>query len=382
MKFAHMGDCHLGGWRQPELRDLNFQSFQIAISRCIKEKVELILITGDLFDNPYPSIDTLKDAFTEFRKLKDAYIPVFIIAGSHDYSSSGKTFLDVLEKAGFCINVSVYEEKDDSIILLPTIYKNFAIYGYPGKKTSLEVDEIEKIKIQDAPGLFRILMLHTAIRDAIGNLPIKAVDEQKLPKVDYLALSHLHIKYNKGNRVYSGPIFPNSLSELEELQGGLFYIIENGKIKREEINIKQVLVINIEIKNSLSATEDIIKLLEKEFLKDKIIILKLSGILEQGKINDIDFQKIDSYIKKREAFVFLKSTSKLHTLESDMKLDVIATKGLEQEIIKKFEESHPNKFNYLIPQLIKSLQINKFEDEKLYVFEERVLSETKKVLNL
>jgi len=38
MKFAHLGDCHLGGWRQPELKELNFRSFQIALERIAKEK--------------------------------------------------------------------------------------------------------------------------------------------------------------------------------------------------------------------------------------------------------------------------------------------------------------------------------------------------------
>src|SRR3989338_9496587 len=192
MKFAHLGDCHLGGWRQPELRTLNFQSFQEAVARCIKKKVEFALIAGDLFDSPYPPIETLKNTFAEFRKLKDAKIPVFIIAGSHDYSVSGKTFLYVLEKAGFCKNVSVFEERQGKLMLEPTIFRNVAIYGYPGKKSGLEVDDLERIRLQDAPGLFKILMLHTAIRDAVGTLPIKAVDEKMLPKVDYLALAHLH----------------------------------------------------------------------------------------------------------------------------------------------------------------------------------------------
>jgi len=93
MKFAHIGDCHLGGWRQPELKELNFKHFQEAIRRCIKEKVDFILVAGDLFDSPYPPIDTLKQTFEEFRKIKEANISVFLIAGSHDYSISGKTFL-------------------------------------------------------------------------------------------------------------------------------------------------------------------------------------------------------------------------------------------------------------------------------------------------
>ena len=380
MKFAHLGDCHLGGWRHPELKDLNFKSFQTALERCIKEKVDFVLITGDLFDSAYPPIDTLKETFREFRRLKEANIPVFLIAGSHDYSVSGKTFLDVLEKAGFCKNVAQFEDRNGKIILEPTIYKNIAIYGYPGKKSALEVEEIERIKLQDSP-LFKILMLHTAIRDAVGSLPIKAVNQNTLPKVDYLALSHLHINYNKEGRVYSGPIFPNNLSELEELKGGSFYIFDNGKIKREEIKLKEVLVFSLEIKNALTATELILEDLEKENVKDKIVILKLYGALEKGKSSDIDFTKIESYLKNRGSFIFLKSTTKLFLSESEIKMDFLDTGSLESEIIKKFEESNPNKFNLLIPQLIKTLQMDKSEDEKSSVFEERLISESKRMLN-
>ena len=130
MRFAHLADCHLGGWRQPELKELNFKSFQYAVGKCIYEKVDFILISGDLFDSAYPPIETLKETFQEFRKLKEANIPVFLIAGSHDYSVSGKTFLDVLEKAGFSTNASKYEERDGKIFLSPIVYKNVAIYGY------------------------------------------------------------------------------------------------------------------------------------------------------------------------------------------------------------------------------------------------------------
>lgn len=377
-----MGDCHLGGWRQPELKELNFLSFQTAVNKCIKEKIDFILITGDLFDAPYPSIDTLKDAFNEFRKLREAQIPVFLIAGSHDYSASGKTFLDVLEKAGFCKNVCSYEEKNNSIILLPIIYKNVALYGYPGKKSSLEIEDIEKIKLQDSPGLFKILMLHTAIRDAVPNLAIKAVDQNKLPEVDYLALSHLHINYSKPGRAYSGPLFPNNLSELEELQAGFFYIFDNGKIKKQEIKLKPVVSLNLEIKNALSATGEITSYMEYLHLKDSIFILKLSGILEQGKTSDIDFQGIESLAIKKGAYVFLKSTSRLHMPEPEITLEILDTANLENEIIRKFEETNPCKFNQYIFPLIKSLQIEKLDDERSAIFEDRVMTEVKKVLGI
>ena len=378
MKFAHLGDCHLGGWRQPELKELNSKSFQIALERAVRENVDFILIAGDLFDTAYPPIETLKETFEEFRKIKERKIPVFLIAGSHDYSVSGKTFLDVLEKAGFCENVSKFEERNEKIMLLPTICKNVAIYGYPGKKSGLEVEDLERITVQDSPGLFKILMLHTTIKDAIGSIPMKAVDETKLPIVDYTALAHLHINYNKNGRVYSGPIFPNNLSELEELQHGMFYIYDNGIVKKQEIKLADVISIKYETKNSLDATEKIKAMLQESGIKDKIVIVRVSGILEKGKISDIDFPKLESFSKHNGAVVFLKSTSKLHVAESET--EILDSENIESELLSQFKEKNPNKFNDLIPTLMKSLQVEKLEDETQSTFEDRLLADSKKVI--
>ena len=230
--------------------------------------------------------------------------------------------------------------------------------------------------------MFKILALHTAIRDAVGTLPIKAVDETALPKVDYLALGHLHINYCKSNSVYSGPIFPNNLTELEELQGGSFYIYDNGKIKREEIKLKNVLNISIELNNAFLATDEIIKRLSQENLKDKILILKVYGFLEKGKITDIDFSKIESFISQQKAYVFLKSTTKLQTAQQELSLDFSDASELEEQIIRKFGEAHPSIFNNLVFPLVKSLQIEKAEDEKSTTFQERLLSEIRKVLQV
>lgn len=382
MKFAHLSDCHLGGWRHPELNTLNFKSFQTAFEICKKQKVDFVLIAGDLFDSPYPPIDTLKDSFNEFRKLHEAGIPVFLIAGSHDYSVSGKSFLDVLESAGLCKNVSLFEEHNNKIMLHPTIYKNVAIYGYPGRKSGLEVQDVSRIKIQDSPGLYKILMLHTTIKEAIQGLPIPSVNTDNLPKVDYVALGHLHTKFNTSNLAYAGPTFPNNISELEDLKHGSFFIIDNGIPKRQDLNLAEVFVVSIEIKNTRTATEEIIQKLNEAELEGKIVILKLHGLIAQGKVSDIDFLKIEALVKEKKSLVFLKNTSKLKFPEPDMKFDFTATENIEEDIIKKFQENNKSSFNTHVQTLIRTLQSEKLEDEKLTSFQDRILSETKKHLNL
>src|SRR3989344_4294546 len=105
MKYAHLADLHLGSWREEKIRDLSAQSFLKAIDQCIADNVNFILFSGDIFNTSLPSIDTLKLVAEKLRELQSNNIPVYVIAGSHDFSPSGKTMIEVLEKAGLVINV-------------------------------------------------------------------------------------------------------------------------------------------------------------------------------------------------------------------------------------------------------------------------------------
>ena len=383
VRFAHISDVHLGGWKQQPLQDLNFESFRRAIETCINSKLDFVLIAGDLFDSAYPPIEILKETFAEFRKLKEAKIPCFIIAGSHDYSVSGKTFLDVLEKAGFCRNITDFEETEDSITLNPTIHEGIALYGYPGRKSSLEISDLRKIKLNDAPGMFKIFMFHTTIDKAKGTLPIDAIETELLPKADYYALGHLHIDFQYQNFVYPGPIFPNNFQELEDLNHGSFYIVDTDSVnalQKVELKIKDIVSLNIEIKNAITATEKIISELDKKDLEDKIILLRVRGELETGKNSDIKFQQIEEFAKSKNAYFILRNTHDLKAKEVELEIDIKDSENIEEETIKIYSEQNPSDFNKLILQLINSLSIEKQEGETTESFTNRILEESKKIL--
>lgn len=395
IKFAHLADCHLGAWRQEELQHLNFQSFQKAIEICIQEKISFILISGDLFDSAYPPIEILKQTFAEFRKIKDAGIPVFIIAGSHDFSASGKTFLDVLEKAGFVKNIEQIKqdesENQNQIILTPHHHQNIAIFGYSGRKSGMEIEDLKKIKF-DSVYPFTIFMLHTTISDVIGNIPMDSIDKLKLPLANYYAFGHIHKIFEKHEAnscyIYPGPTFPNNFQELADLKCGSFQItdIENNIIKTKNIKIplKEIAYLELEIANALTATELIIQQIDKVNLTDKIFLLKLKGTLTQGKTGDINFSEIESFVQKKQAYAFLRNISSLKLQESEIKLEesIDNVEVLEEKIIQEFSEKNPADFNKFLPQLINALAVEKNEDEKSVVFETRLLDDLKKILNL
>ena len=385
-KFAHLADVHLGGWKQQQMQELNFQSFREAINVCIKEKVDFVIIAGDLFDSAYPSIEILKKAFAEFRRLYESKIPCFLVAGSHDYSVSGKTFLDVLEKAGFCKNLLMLEENERGIFLNPIIYKGIAIYGYPGKKSSLEIENLKKIKLNDSPGMFKIFVLHTTIDKAKGSLPIDSISVSELPSADYYALGHLHIDFQYENFVYPGPVFPNNFQELEDVQFGGMYIFDTSSksMKKIELKLKEVVPVTIELNNALTATEKIISEIDKHNIEDKIVLLRVRGELENGKNSDIKFSKIDEFIKRKNAYFFLRNTHELIEKEPDMEIEIDKSnsENIENETIKAYSWQNPSDFNAVIPQLIDSLSIEKQEDEKNEIFSNRLMDGLKKILKI
>jgi DNA repair exonuclease SbcCD nuclease subunit len=297
----------------------------------------------------------------------------------------------VLEKAGFC-EICKYEENEEEIILSPMIHKSYYIYGYPGKKSGLEVQDLKKIKINEPyADHFRILMIHTTIKEVVENLPIESIKLENLPKADYYALGHIHIDFEKEVNgkaaIYGGPTFPNNFKELKELKQGSFYIIDvegYTKITKKEINLKQIEVIDVELDNALTGTQKILSELEKRDVKDKIVLLKVHGILDQGKTSDIKFSEIQDYLKKEQAYSFLKNTAKLEVKKQEMqiKLQVNEMEKVEEVLVKKYETENPSNLNKYIVPLMDSLNLEKQEGEKTAAFELRLISGLNKILGI
>ena len=382
VKFAHIADVHLGGWKQQPLQDLNFQSFKTAIDLCIEEKVDFVLIAGDLFDTAYPPIEILKDAFTVFKKLYDSAIPCFIIAGSHDFSVSGKTFLDVLERTGFCKNVENVDEQGQHLILNPIIHNNLAIYGYPGRRSGLEVPDLRRVKFNDS-SLYKIFMLHTTLDKIKGELPIDAIETNKLPKADYYALGHIHRDFQYKSFVYPGPLFPNNFQELEELNHGGFYIVDTepqNLLKRMDVKLKEVISKEFQIENAFSATEEIISELNKSDLKDKVILLRVRGELKNGKNSDIKFSQIEEFVYDEGAYFLLKNVNDLRTKEIEIETEISNSDNIEEDTINSYSSQNPSDINDKIPLLINVLSSEKHEGETTESFSNRILGESKKIL--
>ena len=69
-RFAHIADCHIGAWRDQTLRDLNIRAFEAAMDKCIEERVDFIIISGDLFDVNIPDLSSVKRTASKMREVR------------------------------------------------------------------------------------------------------------------------------------------------------------------------------------------------------------------------------------------------------------------------------------------------------------------------
>ena len=88
MKFLHLADIHLGaspdlpnGLAEKRKKEI-WNSFRNVIETCEREKIDLLLIVGDLFHRQ-PLLRELKEVSYLFGKLTKTQ--VVLVAGNHDY---------------------------------------------------------------------------------------------------------------------------------------------------------------------------------------------------------------------------------------------------------------------------------------------------------
>lgn len=394
MKFAHMADLHLGGWRDPELEQLNLSAFEKALDISLKEKVDFILISGDFFDTSMPPFDILDFVSKKLADVKKAGVPVYSVSGSHDFSPSGKTILKVLENAELITNVSKGEDKDGKLLLKLTKDKSGAkLTGVYGRKGSLEEEYFRNLdrSIEDEKG-YKIFLFHSGIKDYLPDYlkDAPAMPLSLLPKgFDYYAAGHIHHRsehdFEGGKLIFPGPLFPCNFPELERFGSGGFYIVEEGKPRFVELKEIDVETIKVDAEGrsakdvELELEQKISELSDDEF----ILLIRIKGTLDEGKPTDINFRKLSEEAYEKGAKVVKRNTNALSSKEyEEVKVSTDTIENLEERIIKEhLGQSGLKNEAELVDRLIKVLDTEKLEGETNPTFEARVVEESDKTLS-
>jgi len=402
MKYAHLADLHLGSWREPKMRELSTKAFLTAIDQCIAEQVDFVLFAGDLFNTALPALDILKTATKKLKELKDKGIPLYVIAGSHDFSPSGKTMIDVLENAGLLVNVCK-GEVDPATKLLKlkftvdqkTDAKITGILGRKGQLDKTYYENLERMSLEQESG-YKIFMFHTTLSE-LKPKHLDKIESQPasfLPKgFSYYAGGHIHhptkiFLAGYGPLTYTGSLFPTNFPEMEKYGQGGYYLIDNEEIKFIPLRIMPSLSLILDCNNNNpeNIKHEIINYFTEKDLKDQIITIRLRGSLKNGRVADISFQEIYRELYGKGAYFIMKNTTKLFSEEyEEIKLAETNQETVEEEIIKEHLQQiktfdQEKEFN-ITKLMLNILNTTKKEGETSTTFQQRILDEMSKMIN-
>ncbi|MBS3166084.1 exonuclease SbcCD subunit D [Candidatus Woesearchaeota archaeon] len=417
MKYTHLADLHLGSWRDPKMRDLSVQAFLVAMDNCIRDKVDFVLFAGDLFNTSLPALDTLKIVTKKLKELKDNDIPLYAIAGSHDFSPSGKTMIDVLENAGLLRNVckGSIDPETKQLLLNFTIDPKTGtkLTGILGRRGQLDQTYYQNLSLQNLENEsgYKIFMFHTSITEMLAS-KFEKIESQPvsfLPKgFNYYAGGHIHHPTKLdlpefGTLTYPGALFPNSFSEVEEYGHGGYYLItvnltdaNSNRLNNYHQDIEWIplkvkehhhITINCNHKSPEIILFEIMNPLQNIDVKDALITLRLKGSMDHGKVSDINFKEVFDTLYAKNAYFVMKNTTRLNSEEfEEIKMGEANTENIEEQIIqehlqqvKMFEKEVEMS---LTKTLLISLNTTKNEGETVTDFQKRIEDEGDKILKV
>jgi exonuclease SbcD len=234
MKFLHIADLHLGKrvCEYPMLEDQRFVLEQIK-EIAARERVDAILIAGDVYDRPVPSQEATALLSDFLCALAEQGAPVLMIAGNHD-SAERLAFCDtILEEkglhvAGVCRGVvkTVVLEGEGGPVAVHRLSHTRPAALRPFLGEEIESTEDALRAMLAAADLTRaprnILMAHVfatggetseSEQNPVGTLD--SVPLSLFAPFDYVALGHLHRPQTLGGHVrYAGSPLCYSFSEV------------------------------------------------------------------------------------------------------------------------------------------------------------------------
>ncbi|MBS7638801.1 metallophosphoesterase family protein, partial [Candidatus Bathyarchaeota archaeon] len=399
-----MADVHLGATSEPRLRQLEIETFRKAFEECLKEDVDFVVISGDLFHLNIPDLLVVKEATKVMMRFIETGRRIYVVYGSHDFSPNATSMVDILEEAGVIVRVG----KPSTVngLLRPEIVVDkrtgALLTGISGRKLSLEKEAFKHLDRGYLASLkgFKIFLFHTTLDEIkMAGERFEGISSTDLPDgFDYYAGGHVHrrVEYLKTKKVvYPGPLFTGWGIDLENTVKGErrgFYIVEEGTPKFVDLTAFEGLYKEVDATGMSSfALNEILKELTMNMeVKEKVVVMRVFGELSSGKTSDVEFASFREEIMKRGAIYLHLNRSQLRSKDFEGQAVVSDdVQRVEEETFrefsktKKFEEArlHVEAIT-LSKALLQQLKVPKMEGENEGDYERRVLNSALEILGI
>jgi DNA repair protein SbcD/Mre11 len=270
--FLHAADIHLDSPLRglevyqdaplEQIRGATRRAFDNLVELAIDEEVAFVLLAGDLYDGDWKDYNTGIYFVNRIGRLREAGIPVFIIAGNHDAASQITRALNLPH------NVTLFSHRKCETRILDRL--GVAIHGQSFFSRAV-TDDLTQHYPQGDPSLFNIGLLHTSLNGRPGHEPYApcTLDALRSKGYQYWALGHVH-QYEEISHdpwvVFPGNIQGRHIRETGT-KGCALVTVNNSQIvavEQRELDVLRWSVCRIDL-GKCDKTESLLELIRETF---------------------------------------------------------------------------------------------------------------------
>lgn len=405
IRFLHTADFHFGidsigpvdTSTGLNARVLDYiDTFDAMTEFAADEKVDLVIISGDLFHKRNPDI-TYANLMTRcLLKLANA-CPIVIIPGNHDMPSENKAgvvdLYDTLQIDNVIVagtpTVLDFETANGPVQLACMPYPMRSRYLTTSDVHRKNANEIWRAKIQATikqlldiivPGIPTIFMGHFSVSGAaigserlmiIGNDAEVQLSDLLDARLDYVALGHLHLFQDIGSKdlpvVYPGSMERVDFTEETHKKGFVYGKLERGNTtyKFVKVDARCYKTIRIDVTGMKRPTKEILSAIEAEADELERAIVRV--IIDADFGVSIHRQDIIDLLESLDVFAIHSVVVKSDKPDSETRLgDKPIASYNEMELLDAYFES-TNKFNKAEISELLAIAADVMEDVNLEV---------------
>lgn len=315
MKFIHTADLHLDapfcGISSINdnvgtlLKESTFKAFRKVIQHCLEQKVDFLLISGDIYNAEQHSLKAQLLFYEGLKKLDEHNINVYIIHGNHDPLDSWSSFINLPP------NTKVFaSDKVTEVIHMKNGVPLAKIYGISYSQRHITDNLSQYFPVEETyASIFTIGMLHCELNNFSESNKYSpcSIEDLKSHNINYWALGHQH--QNATLSTHPHIVYPGNIQGLQPNEPGnksctLVSVNEQNIIITQELSSHELkwdyIAINI---SGCENTQDLIQKIQNS-LKDsdsqsfRMIRIELtgSGTLKRVLSNDGILDDIRNYI--------------------------------------------------------------------------------------
>lgn len=321
LRLLHTADVHLGarhadlGDRAATQRERQFAAFVATVDLALAEKVDLVLIAGDLFDSNTQPRRSVERAAAQIKRLVDARIRVVIAPGTHDVYDRASIYraydLPALAGAVGSDLVTVLDPEHHDVHL-PAL--DVVVHGRCYATKRAPESPLAGLDVQgDDRATWHVGLLHAALAiegRTDGDDVVIRTEEIEASNLDYLALGHWHStskgKAGRTAYAYSGAPEPIALDQdragnvlvvtLDAARGTKSVEIEERKVGRTRFERRQLDAATIGTQPALVAA------LRDAANPDLVLDVELIGVRPDEldlHVEEVEAELADQFLKVR-----------------------------------------------------------------------------------